>query len=669
MGLFGALNIGKTGIMAQQKALETVGHNITNATTEGYSRQRVEMGALPASRFHPNQVGNGVSVMSIRRIFDQQVENRLQQAMSTLGSLSQQRNVYQQLETAVNALGDDPAAGVFVTVGGQVDRLLSELAFLASDPSSAANRAVFIGRADGLSSTVRSLAKDVMGLRESLNESVANSVRDVNQLTREIAQLNDSIVRGELGGTRQGSANDLRDRRDALVRRLSELTNISVNEQQTGAIDIRVGGEFLVTGNDWFALELNTVSDGGIGIANVEFALSGTAFKPTGGQLGGLMAARDDIVPGFLRDLDDMARTMIQTFNEVHTTGRGLSGLTSVSSNAFTAAHALNARLPMSIEGQVGQGSAFGSFLIDPGLRGMPGGTGDAEFLVGAKVLFTTGENAGKSATIAAYDPNNGRIDFNPPMSSEIRPGDRFEVTSLDYGIQNGSFKLNVRNDVTGITDVFDIQVDRNGLPGNGNTDDTSLQDLVSDINGQLAAFYQGNPPVRARITDDYRLVIESIEDDVSFHFTDDTSGFLAAAGINTFFTGHDALTMGVSQAIKDNPALFASGLSSSAGDNGNIQRMIALFNEKLFDGGTSTFQDFWRGVVGTLAVESATARELSVNQEMIATAAQNARERISGVNIDEEAIDLIRHQRSFQAASRYLGVVDQLLQELMGIV
>jgi flagellar hook-associated protein 1 FlgK len=669
MGLFGALNIGKSGIMAHQAALGTVGQNITNASNEAYSRQRVEFATQPSQRFGNSYVGRGVYMSDVRRVFDQQVENRLRSAMSTLGSLTQQRAAFDQLEISVNALGDDVANGTFVSVGGQLDQFYAGLQNLAADPASHSNRAIFVARADALASTIRRLAGDVNNLRASLNETVGSTVRDVNELTREIAGLNDQIVRAEVGQALHGQANDLRDRRDYLVRQLSGLTNISVNEQQTGAIDIRVGGDFLVTGNDWFAVETSVSPDRGIGILQPEIAINGNPFTPREGKLGGALAARDEVIPGFMRDLDELARTLVQTFNEVHSTGRGADGLRSVSSNPFAAPFALNSQLPLSIQGTVQRGNAAGTFLVDAGLKNLPDGVGNAEFLQGTSVLFTSGANLGRTATVTAYDPTTGRVDFTPPLLAGITPGDTYEITGLDYPIENGSFRLNVRNDVTGITDVFDIQVDRTGMPAGGATDDTSLQDMVNDINAQLAAFYQGESPVAARITDDYRLVIESSDADVSFHFSDDTSGFLAAAGINTFFTGRDAMSIGVSAAMTGNPNLLATGLSSLSGDNANVQRMLSLFGERLFDGGTAGFQEFWRGVVGTMGVESKTAQELATNQEVIATAAQNARERISGVNVDEEAIDLIRYQRSFQAASRYLGVVDQMLQELMSIV
>ncbi|MCA8940891.1 MAG: hypothetical protein KDB07_13815, partial [Planctomycetes bacterium] len=357
----------------------------------------------------------------------------------------------------------------------------------------------------------------------------------------QIAQLNEDIVRAEVGGSLQGQANDLRDRRDYLIRELAKITNIETVEQPTGSVDVRVGGNFLVSGNDAFEIELRVHADRGVDIDVPEFAINGNLFAPSEGELGGILAARDDIIPSFMQDLDEMARTFMQTFNEVHSTGRGLNGLTSVTSTAFTPTHVLQNNLPISIQGTVQRGNNVGSFLVDPSLRGFPSGQANAEYFVGAKVLFTSGENEGRSAVISRYDPGSGRLDFNPPLNSPVGPGDSFEITSLDYPIENGSFKLNVRNEVTGITDVFDIEVDRDGLPTAPNLDDTSVQDLINDINTQLNNFYGGNAPVVARINDDYQVQIQAIDNDVSFHFSDDTSGFLAAAGLNTFFGGSNA--------------------------------------------------------------------------------------------------------------------------------
>ncbi len=669
MGLFNALNLGENSLLAQQRALDVVGQNIANASTEGYSRQRIELSSLAPSRFGNLFIGNGVGVSDIRRVFDQQVENRLQRAKSTLGSLDRQSAAYEQLERAINALGDDPNNGIIVSLGGQLDQFFQGLQNLASDPSSPSNRALFISESEALTSTFRKLADDVLDLRESLNESVEASVRELNQYIKEIASLNDEIVRAEVGGAISGQANDLRDRRDLLIRKLSELSDIQALETQTGAVDIRVGGDLLVSGNDYFTLETSITSDRGIEIAEVEFALNGSRFEPREGALGGLLIARDEMIPGFLADIDTIARTLIQSFNKIHATGRGIKGLQSVQSDAFSSAHALNSQLPISIAGKVQHGNEAGTFLVDSSLRNFPAGIPDADFFVDAKVLFTSGENAGRTGTVTSYDPATGRLELTPPLSSPIEPGDSFEVTSLPYAIQNGSFKFNIHNETLGITDVFDIEVDRDGLPLPPNLDDTSLQDLVNDINQQLDTFYGGDAPVQARITDDFRLEILSTESDVTFHFSEDSSGFLAAAGINTFFTGSDAFSINVQSAVRDNHNLFASATSSIDGDNSNVQRMIGLGEEKLLLGGSSTIQEFYRGVIGTIAVETATAKELATNQEVIAQAAQNAREQISGVNIDEEAINLIKFQRAFQASARYLSVVDELLASLIQIV
>lgn len=669
MGLSNALNIGTNALLAHQAALNVVGDNISNASNPERSRQRVEFTALPGNRYGQLFFGAGVGIKDVRRVFDQQVENRLQRALSTKGSLARQNDAYEQLETAMNVLGDDTESGLFVSVGGQLDQIFNQLQSLASNASDPSLRSITVSQFDSLASTISKLAEDVRDLRTSFNESIEASVRDINVLIKEIAELNGQIVKAEIGGAISGQANTLRDRRDFLVRNLAEKANVQVNETSTGAVDIRVNGELLVSGNDYFALETVITADRGVEIANVEFALSGGEFRPREGELGGLLIARDDILTSFQSDLDGLARTVINRFNQVHSTGRGLTGLKSVQSNPFTATHALNSELPISMQGTVSHGNNAGTFLVDPNLMGYPAGAPNSDHFVGAKVLFTSGPNEGRTATITAYEPGTGRLDLQPPLLHGIEAGDTFEITSFDYPVENGSFKLNLRNDSTGITDVFDIQIDRDGLPTPPNIDDTTLQEMVDDINTQLSSFYSGNSPVTARITDDFRLEIVSTESEVSFSFSDDTSGFLAAAGINTLFSGNDAFTMALSEQVRDNPALLATATSAFEGDNSNVQRMLDVFNEKLFLGDTTTIQEFYRGVVGTVSVEAATAKELATNQELIAQAAQNARERISGVNIDEEAIDLIKYQRAFQAASRYISVVDELLETLIAIV
>ncbi|RKY27641.1 MAG: flagellar hook-associated protein FlgK [Planctomycetota bacterium] len=240
-------------------------------------------------------------------------------------------------------------------------------------------------------------------------------------------------------------------------------------------------------------------------------------------------------------------------------------------------------------------------------------------------------------------------------------PLDVLNAAGLPFTPVNGSFNIDVYNENTGEKTTVNIAVDLDGIGA-----DSTLQSLVDEINAELNAAFGGSSPVSAEATITNRLVIGSDGDNYTFAFSEDTSGLLAAMGINTFFTGHDALTIQVNQALHDNPDLIAASLTGAPGDNANVLRMANLRNERVFDNGGATFSDFYQGVVGSMAVQSASARDRAENQELLVTSLLNERERISGVNIDEETINLISHQRAYQAAARFISIIDGLLETLI---
>jgi flagellar hook-associated protein 1 FlgK len=240
-------------------------------------------------------------------------------------------------------------------------------------------------------------------------------------------------------------------------------------------------------------------------------------------------------------------------------------------------------------------------------------------------------------------------------------PLDVLNAAGLHFTPVNGSFDIDVYNENTGEKTTVNIAVDLDGIGA-----DSTLQSLVDEINAELNAAFGGSSPVSAEATITNRLVIGSDSDNYTFAFSEDTSGLLAAMGMNTFFTGHDALTIQVNQVLHDNPDLIAASLTGAPGDNANILRMANLRNEKVFDNGGATFSDFYQGVVGSMAVQSASAQDRAENQELLVTSLLNERERISGVNIDEETINLISYQRAYQAAARFISIIDSLLETLI---
>lgn len=571
MGLFSAFNVGRLALSAQQTALQVTGQNIANANNEAYTRQRVIFQTTPPMNLGYAHMGTGVRVAEIQRVINEALEGRIDSATSSLANMQAQREILSRIEGVFNALSDSDLS---TTLNGFFDALEA----LTVNPEDASTRLELLSKGDSLCEAFRYLSTQLNATRQNANDAVKTAVADVNRILGQIAALNQQIMVAEGGGVGIGKANDLRDQRGGLLRDLSALIDVNAMEASDGTLNILAGGEFLVFGGTAFTLTTSEKADRGTLISTVEFEMNGADVKITGGRLGGLITARDQILTEFIDDIGSLAATLIDQMNRLHSDGQGLDRLTSVTSAEKV--------------------------------------SGPTAALNAAGLYF-------------------------PPV--------------------NGSFNIDVYNENTGEKKTVNIKVDLDGIGS-----DSTLESVVAEINAQLSAAFGGSPPVSAEATITNRLVIKSGSDSYTFAFSDDTSGLLSAMGINTFFTGHDALSIRVSDALRSNPDLVAASLTGAPGDNSNALRMAGLRETKVFDNASATFADFYQGVVGSMAVQAAAARDRADNQELLVTSLLNERERISGVNIDEETINLISYQRAYQAAARFIQIIDSLLETLI---
>lgn len=651
MGLFSALDIGKSALAAQASALQVAGNNVANAATPGYSRQRVSFEPLDSARHGQAFTGLGVGLRGVRRMVDLAVEQRLAQASSRLGALSASERVLQRAETAFNALSDQ-------ALPRQLADFFSAAQELSRAPQDHAQRRVLIERAQSVAQSFNQVAQGLASARSLSGEELRAGAADASRLLAEIAALNEGITRLEVGGAAQGQANDLRDKRGQKLQELALLLDFRAIEQRNGGVDISSGGQLLVRGSTAFALKVEEAPEGALRLALAE---SGQSLTPLGGSLGGLLQAHGETLPRFARELDHLARGFIQAVNAAHAQGAGIGGFSVAQTRPLAAAHALG-EIPLVVSGRAQQASVSGGYLVDPALKGYPASLGGSPTaFVGARVLMTSGARAGEFALIREYDPALGRIAFEPPLSG-IAPNDSFQITSFDTPLQHGSFELVVASRATGSEDRFVIALDQDQRPAPPASNDTTLSQLVDDINGQLRARYGASPPLAARLTPDLRLEIVSSAPDFSFRFENDSSGFVAASGLNSMFSGNSAANIALEGRLRADPSRLSAGLHAQ--DNSTALRLAAVQQAEIQQG--VTLEQYFEGMAAALGVQGAEARELAENQQVLVQAVRAERETISGVNIDEEAVLMMTHQRAFQAAARFVSIVDQLMATLM---
>jgi len=323
-GLFDTLGTATRGLSVVQSGIATTSHNIANADTPGYSRQRSIVEATLPQQTGSGTIGTGVEQISVDRIVDRFVNERLVRETSRQATLEARASVYRQLESIVNT---QQAGGLATDLTHFFDAL-DELSN-ATDPGQPAARTQLLSAAASLADSIHSYDAQLRGLQQDADRGMAGLVAEVNAISRDIANLNQKIAAAEVSAP----ANDLRDQRDQLVRSLAEKVDISLVTDNQGMLSVRISGGLPLVDKD-LAAELRAVVDPANPnpldptYSQIYYRGAGTEFDATtlirGGELGGLIEARDGVLAGAIRDLDAFAYTLSESFNAVHRGGLGL---------------------------------------------------------------------------------------------------------------------------------------------------------------------------------------------------------------------------------------------------------------------------------------------------------------------------------------------------------
>jgi len=354
--------------------------------------------------------------------------------------------------------------------------------------------------------------------------------------------------------------------------KLSEIADVRTIEQPAGDVVVYSGGDYLVTQGTFRKINVATTVQNGLKISQLQIDGINAPLTSGGGRLGGLYAARDNVLGGFLNGLDDITKSLVYEFNKVYSGGQGLTGFSQVTSE-----------------------------------RGL----------------------ANSSAAL--------------------------DVAGLPFTPSNGSFQVQVYDTQTGERKTTDVRVDLNGLDT-----DTNLQTLTA----QLDAI----DGIGATITSAGKLQITSDSPNTKFAFGNDTSGVLAALGINTFFTGSGSQDVGVSQTVKDDPSKLAFSSGGIGEDSKNGEALSTLITAPIISQGGGSLTTAYDQLTGNVAAGSQSASAAADGFRSFQQSLESQHMAISGVNIDEEAVKMIEYQRTYQASAKVISTVNQLLETLLNM-
>jgi flagellar hook-associated protein 1 FlgK len=565
MGLNSSLQIGKSGLLANQQAVQVASNNLANMATPGYRKQRVEMVALADQQLQRGVfIGTGVQVRDVTRQVNEALESRLRGSLSDSAAARTHQDLLEQVEAIQNELSD-------VDLSSRLSSYFNAWSELAGNPQDPSLRTLVVEEAGSLAAFVQSMRSEYTQLRSQVDARLEGTVGEVDSLLTKIQNVNTAIVTAEGGA---GEAHGLRDEQGLLLEQLSQYLDISTVVTPNGTADVYVGSLPLIINGQSRGVEFRQRSEDGIILTDVVIADDQSTLDFAGGELGALTDFRKNGLPGQIDTLDQFANQLIFQTNKLHTSGQGLTGR-----DRFTAT------------------------------------------------------NAVADTTVALTDP----------------------LTELKHTPDNGGFTVHLTNSATGIRTSTRIDVDLDGLGT-----DTSLDSLTAD----LAAV----DTLHATIDAAGRLQLNT-DPGYEISFSDDTSGALAALGVGGLFTGGDAFDIDVDADVRNNTNLLAAARDHLPGDNRTALAMSELRGDKVASLDGLSISEYWDRNVQRSATDLAQARQGADAQQVVAENLRAQQQAVSGVNADEETIDLLSYQRAYQASARVISTVDELLQTLMALV
>lgn len=625
----GILSTSSSALLAFQRALATVSHNVANVGTEGYSRQRVELanriGAPNGSGF----AGAGVQVTTIRRLVDEFNSGRLLFSSAELGRLSE----LSRLANRVDASFTD--AGTSLTAGWS--EFFDATQAISTDPSSISARESYLAAADSLASRFRYLNSQLDSLDREVNGRLGAAAQEVNRLTGEVARLNQEIIRQRAASGGQ-PPNDLLDQRDLLINRLSEQIGVTTAEQEDGSLNVFTqGGQALVVGAR--SLQVSTQQDPfQPQRVNLVLEFQGGAVRlpeaSLGGEIAGLLEFRREVLDPTSRSIGQLATSLAFLVNQQNAQGVDLYG------------------------------APGEPIFSQPAIPSLPGQNNTGGATLAASIADITAISGSDieinfdGAVFTARDPLTGAT-F--PISGTGTPGDPLLVNGLAL-VLNGapnagdSFLIQPTAGAAGRLNV--VMTDPRGIAAAGPVQVAASVANIGDSVARLSVVDRNDPALGTPVD------IQFIDANT---YTVNAGPPIAWAPGDVIAVNGWELRLEPPPAPGDSFSISPTGANSS--DNANALVLAQLDDALRLNGGIGTLNETLRGMVSSIGGAARGAEFSLQGQQAIQAQLEQVRESESGVNLDEEAANLLRFQQAYQAAAQLINTADTLFQSLIAAV
>ncbi|MBD2858420.1 flagellar hook-associated protein FlgK [Spongiibacter sp. KMU-158] len=616
-----------SSLVSNQRALATTSHNIANAGTEGYSRQEVSFSAQNGTSIGGLTIGSGVKVSEIRRMYDQFAISQLRAATAASSQLEVQHDLATQLD---NNLAD-PDLGLTAFLS----QFYNSIQDVANEPASLSARQLFLAEAQTLGNRFNDVSAQIDSLDAEISERVDSAVAEINDLTSQIADINKLL--SESSAVVGGGNSDLLDQRDQAILKLSALVNISSAEQDDGSINIFIGrGDALVLGGN--STELSTIRSAEDPARREIVLANNTGFDLTdslnGGSLGGALSFQREIIDVTRNELGRIAVSVATALNDQNNAGLDLYGqrgqdifsiagprVSQPSSNTGGAA----------LTATITDTTALTAQDIELRFNGASWQAFNQQS--GAQITGFTG-----SGTVADPFVIDG---VSISVSGAANAGDRFYIKpTVDAA---GSFSV--------------VMTDPSRIAAAAATrSEAVLSNTGSAKISETLVVDPSNP---------------NLMDPVSISFIDATTYQINGAGSFAYTSGNPIVINGNQVTINGIPnagdSFNIAANTGANGDNRNAMAMAATEDLKNLVGGTQSINDAVGALVGKVAVYTRSTEVNLQAQENLKYLASERQASVSGVNLDEEAANLIRYQQAYSAAAQAISTANDLFQSLMG--
>ena len=607
---FSGIELGKRALITHQAALQVTGHNVSNADTEGYSRQKITLEVFDplyipglTRELTPGQIGQGVDVQKILRARDMLLDDRIISEKNGLSYWTSMNSWVKQVELVHNEPSDK-------SIMHLLDKFWASWQDLANNPEENSAREAVREYGIALSRQINNNYMALKSIRDNIEETVQARVYEVNSLAKDIAKLNAEILKSESVGD---NPNDLWDKRDLLVENLSKLTDIQIGRSDKDEFIIYINGKHLVQGKHYEQLKL-VKNPNNEGYSDIVWNRDGTTLKVKSGELKSLLDARDEVVKKQIDDLDLFTVNLMDMVNSIHRKGFGINlrtGLNFFKENA------------MSVN-PVGDYDFNGDGLLDSTII----------FRITGSQKIKPDDTVGISGTITL----NNEITVNYKNTDRVSDIiSRINNSGADIKMFVNSYgNLVVKSDgsnlyINHLEDSGDFLVKYAGILKNS---------------GSQGAFDVGAPGMAQRIGGDY-MVTQMLHPSSWLTLDDgvknEVESIAASTGVDTDGDG-----------VPD--------VMNGAGNGDNALKIAGVRFERIMVGKSLTLNDFYQRMITEIGLKGEIAKRESENRGIIVDNLVNMRKSISGVNMDEELVNMVKFQHGYAAAARFVSEMNKML-------